>query len=419
MSDARPGSQLWPAARIAFATALLVFVVTIVIGILNGLDVYTPDHDTLMTHVHAGTLGWITLSVMGTAMLIFGDRAPLGAADVAKVKRMVTLFAVAIVLYVSAFFAGNRIWDDRIQRPVFGTLLFIAVIWVAVWLFSMNSRTEGTSVARLGVLLAWVSVIEGAVLGILLGIYKAKGEIPGFGDEAAKRIAEGHPPAMVIGFLILAAMALIEWLLRRHTSWADDRLGVSQMWILFAAGTVANIAFVSGLEEELLGPANLLMIVGVVIMVVRYRTELSPAGWRGSGNGMFARMSSLFLVVYLVLGTILIAQVISGSMDFDALTDEQLGFLLAFDHSMFIGVMTNALFGVLAVARRGDGELSMVDKIVLYGVNVGIIGFMTGLITVSAPLKRTFTPIMGTALLIGIAFTVWEILNERNESMNA
>ena len=42
---------------------------------------------------------------------------------------------------------------------------------------------------------------------------------------------------------------------------------------------------------------------------------------------------------------------------------------------------------------------------------------MTGLITVSAPLKRIFTPIMGTALLIGIGITVWEILNERQDSM--
>ena len=48
-------SQLWPAARISFIAALLLFVITIVVGILNGLDLYEPDHDTLITHVHAGT----------------------------------------------------------------------------------------------------------------------------------------------------------------------------------------------------------------------------------------------------------------------------------------------------------------------------------------------------------------------------
>jgi len=36
-------------------------------------------------------------------------------------------------------------------------------------------------------------------------------------------------------------------------------------------------------------------------------------------------------------------------------------------------------------------------------VNIGIAGFGAGLITRTAPLKRTFTPIMGLALLVGIA----------------
>ena len=35
--------------------------------------------------------------------------------------------------------------------------------------------------------------------------------------------------------------------------------------------------------------------------------------------------------------------------DFDAMTESQEGLILSFDHSMFIGVMTNVLFGVLAV----------------------------------------------------------------------
>jgi hypothetical protein len=33
---------------------------------------------------------------------------------------------------------------------------------------------------------------------------------------------------------------------------------------------------------------------------------------------------------------------------------------------------------------------------------VGAVGFVIGLITESAPLKRTFTPILGLALLYGI-----------------
>lgn len=394
-------SPAWPAARVAFVAALILFVITIGVGILNGLDLYSPDHDTLITHVHAGTLGWITLAATGAALLMFTGDA---ASDVA-VKRTVTMawaMTVAISLYVAAFLLGDRIPGDRIQRPIVGTLLFIVVIWFAVWLFRANGNESASSVARLGLMLAWIALLVGSVLGVLLGVYTSQGEIPGLDDETAAAVSEGHPPAMVIGFLILAAMAILEWLFRNHTRWADDRLGTAQMWILFAAGMLANIGFLAQLEEELLGPANLLMIIGVVLLVVRYRSELLPSGWRGAGSGMFPRVSSLFLVVYVVLGTVLITQVVSGSIDFDALTDSQAGLLLAFDHSMFIGVMTNVLFGVIVMAGFARTSLNTADKIALIGVNIGLIGFIAGLLAVSPVLKRVSTPVMGLSLLIAI-----------------
>ncbi len=417
-----PGSVMrapaWSAARITFVSALLLFVITIVIGILNGLDLYTPDHDTLITHVHAGTLGWITLAVSGAALLMFaGDSANMGEAG--RTRTMAWAMAGAIALYVAAFLAGDRIPGDRIQRPIAGTILFVVVVWFAVWLFRRNAAAHQSSVARLGLLLAWISLMIGAVLGVLLGIYTSQGEIPGLDADTSARVAEGHPPAMVIGFLILAAMAIAEWLFRDHVPWADSRLGVAQMWILFAAGMLANIGFVSGLEEELLGPANLLMIVGVVIMVVRYRSELLPSGWRGAGTGAYPRISTIFLVAYLVLGTVLITRVVSGAMDFDALTEAELGLLLAFDHTMFIGVMTNLLFGVIALRMLGREAPATADRIIMWGVNIGITGFVIGLLTVSPILKRIATPIMGTALLVGIALYVRDLVRGHTVAADA
>ncbi len=404
-------SAFWPAARVTFLASLVLFVITIVIGILNGLDLYEPDHDTLITHVHAGTLGWITLATTGAAFLMFAP-ASASAESVRRAVSMAWVMAGAIALYVLAFLAGDRIPGDRIQRPIVGTLLFIVVVWFAVWLFSANKSAESSSVARLGLLLAWVSLMIGSVLGVALGIYTAKGEIPGLDDETAAAVAEGHPPAMVIGFLILAAMAVIEWLFRNHVRWSDDRLGSTQMWMLFTAGTLANIGFLSRMEEELLGPANLLMIAGIVILLIRYRSEMMPAGWSGAGAGAFVRMSALFLVLYVVLGTVLIAQVIGGSMDFDALTESQLGLLLAFDHTMFIGVMTNVLFATIVLGGLGRTEVTTIDKVALWGVNLGIVGFIVGLLAVSAPLKRISTPIMGLALLAAIGGYVMELRND-------
>ncbi|MCZ7532834.1 MAG: hypothetical protein M5U23_05440 [Acidimicrobiia bacterium] len=402
-------SPFWPAARITFTAALTLFAVTIIIGILNGLDLYEPDHDTLITHVHAGTLGWITLATTGAALLMFSG--PHNDTDRGRQQAQTLAWAIttAIVLYVLAFFAGDRIPGDRIQRPIFGTLLLIVVTWFAVWLFSSNAKNEESSVARLGLLLAWISLMIGAVLGVLLGVYTSQGEIPGLDDDTAAAVSEGHPPAMVIGFLILAAMAVIEWLFRNHTRWSADRLGAAQMWILFTAGLLANIGFLTQMEEELLGPANLLMIVGVIILLVRYRSDLLPAGWREAGTGAYVRLSSLFLVVYLILGTVLIVGVVSGNIDIDAMTESQEGLILGFDHTMFVGVMTNLLFGTIVLGAMGRRGLSILDRVVMWGVNLGIVGFVIGLLAVSPVMKRISTPVMGTALLIGIVGYILEM----------
>jgi len=404
-------AQLWPAARPVLITALTLFVITIVIGILNGLDVYEPDHDTLITHVHAGTLGWITLAASGAALRMFSSGRDLSAEEAGRAKNVAWAIIGAIGLYVAAFWVGDSIPGDRIQRPIAGTLLFIVVIWFVVWLFKANGAYARSSVARLGMMLAWLSMLFGAVLGVVLGIYISAEEVPGLADDTAARLAEAHPPAMVIGFLFLAAFSIIEWLLHDEKSWADSRPGATMMWLAFAGGIIVNIAFITDVED-LLGPANLAAIAGVVILIVRAWSMLKPSGWKGAGSGAYPRMSILFLIFYLVLLTVIVQRFVSGAMDIDALEDWEFGLVLTFDHVMFIGVMTFLLFGVVA-ATVGDGTVTTVDRILLWGVSVGIVGFAVGLLTVTNEIKRVFTPIMGVALLIGVGSYVSKLRASR------
>ncbi len=413
-------SQLWPVAGPVFIAALLLFVVNIVVGILNGLDIYEPDHDTLITHVHAGTLGWISLAVGGTALLMFSRDRAMSERDVSRGTALGWALIGAITLYVAAFLVGDRIPGDRIQRPVVGTLLFLVVIWFVVWLFKSNRAYARSSVARLGMLLAWVSMLIGASFGVVLGIYTSQDEVPGLSDDTAAAVAEAHPPAMVIGFLILAAFAVIEWLIQDEKTWAESRLGATMMWLVFAGGVLVNVAFVSGLEEELLGPANLIAIaiVGVGILVGRSWRKLIPAGWREAGTGIYPRLSILLLIIYLALLTVIIVRIVSGAMDIDALTETEFGLILTFDHVMFIGVMTNVLFGVLSSSLHGTA-LKPVDRVLLWGVNLGILGFGLGLITVTPWLKRISTPVMGIALLIGIVYYVNELRRHQEITVDA
>ncbi len=55
-----------------FLAAMAIFLVTVVIGMLNGLDLVEFSRPALVTHVHAGPLGWITLGVFATSLWLYG-----------------------------------------------------------------------------------------------------------------------------------------------------------------------------------------------------------------------------------------------------------------------------------------------------------------------------------------------------------
>jgi hypothetical protein len=224
-------------ARMLFRWAMALFAVTIVIGILNGMDLWDPPHNLLMTHVHAGTLGWITLAVVGASILMLGSRG--GDTDAQSAGRVAIAAIAATVAYVLAFATTTSI-----VRPIMGTLMLVAIVWVLIWAWGRYSDSDRTT-AQLGVLLALVSLAIGAVLGVLLGLFIARGSIPGLDMETASALAGAHPPAMLIGYLILAGAAIAHWLLNGE----QTRPGRMVMWALFIAGLVVNIAFIADIEE--------------------------------------------------------------------------------------------------------------------------------------------------------------------------
>jgi hypothetical protein len=373
--------DLNPGARNLFRAALLIFVITIVIGILNGMDLWNPSHEMLLTHVHAGTLGWITLAVVGVALLMFGDE---DHADRANTLALATIGAT--VLYVIAFATGTGIF-----RPIAGTLMLIAIVWALVWVWGHYSRSTKTT-PQLGVLLAMVSLAIGAVLGVLLGLFIANGSLPGLSTETAQALAGAHPPAMLIGYLILAGAAVADWVLGGK----PGLLGRVVVWLLFAGGITANIAFIFDIEA-LIQVFSLLQVVAIILFVVRMWEHVTPSAWSGSeASGTFARLAVVFLLVGIGLLVYVVQLFVSGELDPET-GEGPIGVLLAFDHSMFIGVMTNALFGVIA---RSAGRRS--DPLVIWAINGGLALFLVGLVADVAILKQIGAPVMGLALLYGI-----------------
>ena len=131
--------------RLLLRAALLLFTFTVVVGILNGIDLVEFDRRALLTHVHAGTLGWITMSVFAAAFWLFalGDRAPEGRSAVWMLAVFTT---ISIVAYSLAFLT-----TFGVLRPIVGGFVLIAIVIAFVWALrqlpgrTLASRTSACS----------------------------------------------------------------------------------------------------------------------------------------------------------------------------------------------------------------------------------------------------------------------------------
>lgn len=374
-----------PGVRTLFKASLLIFVITIVIGILNGLDVWEPSRHTLLTHVHAGTLGWLTLAVFGAAIWMFGSP------DDESSRSMATFAVVALGTYIAAFWSVDIV-ESGIQRPIGGTLAFISMTWVFVWALR-KKQGHAWNVAELGMALALGFLVIGAVLGVLLGLQLADVEI--VDPSKADQLYDSHPGAMVAGFVILAGLAMIEWLMpgREVPTVRQSRTGVTQMLLLFTAG----LLFVTGSlidVEELLQVAGTLQLLGALFLIGRFRRQLVPSQWGGPIVNAYVRTAVVGMIISVTLIIYLIGELSSGK-EFE----EVLNVGLAFDHINFIMVITNL---VLAMMILSSDIAERVNRAVYWGMNIGIVGFAAGLVAESPAIKRIFTPILGLSLLYAI-----------------
>ena len=364
-------------------SAMAVFVFTVAIGILNGTDAYEPDHDVLMAHVHSGTLGWISLSVLAAALGLFGTGS-LAGWQATVMRWLPAATAVAVVGYVTAF-----VFSHSVVRPIVGTgTLAVVLLWFA-WVVDRRDAVP-ISVPRLAVLAAITSLLVGAVLGILLGLKIAGHDVLPDGGEDA------HPAAMVIGFLIPIGMAVAEWRLRPELLDTEaDRAGRLQIALPFVGGLSVMIGLLADFDPLVMVSLPF-EIIGVGIFVRRMWPAIAAIDWRTGG---WARGGAL-TVGYLVVNIAFFVYIVSKyAEDLDAAPAR---LFLALDHLMFVGVMTNSLFGLLdGVAERR--VWTKVDDWVLAGMNVGLVIFVIGLLQEENAIKRVGTPIMGTAILVGLA----------------
>ena len=360
--------------------ALAMFLLTVGIGILNGLDVVTFTHDQLLTHVHSGTLGWISLSLVAATMWLTRSVEP----------RLGWALVVTIPIYVAAFFTGSLP-----ARAIAGTVLLAVVAWTLYWAWSQTRTNRSLPVlaAALGfTIFAW-----GAFVGVLLQIQMASGAqiFPASGD-----IIGAHAGAMVFGYLILVAMGLLEWQLKGTTD--RPRGGLAQVVLLFAGGAVISLGllFLPASLTPVMGMVDLVLeLAAIVIFTIRVLPTALRTAWGAATGARHIAASAVFVPVAMAAFMYVIVLFITKGPS--GLSPRVLE---ASDHAAFIGVITNLVLGLIfrATADRG-GTTGMVGQVGFWVMNLGLVVFLLGLLQDSDSLIRVGAPVMG----VGILLVIW------------
>jgi len=385
----------------AFQFGLVIFTLTALLGLLNAFQIFGPlDRDTLLTHLHSGTLGWITMGVIGISIWMFArDREDLDAA--------VILSALATAAYVMAFWSGVFI-----LRGVFG-LAELAVIAYWWWFVYARVQAQGgiarLEISKLSFLGGLTILVIGSTLGVIVQVLLATGNALPTNAE----LVGGHASAQIGGYLVMVAAGFAEWQLTGSAK--RTTLGLAQVYLLFGGGLLLSVAVLLApvlgeqLGQALPGIATLLTLAGTVIVIVRIGRAALAAPWMATTGTRHIAIAVAFLLLGVILQAILVQQLIAAQGDF---TRVSAGLVHAYDHAMFVGLMTNALFGAILMTLSDRPRVwPWADQVIFWGLNIGVAGFIAVLLIVgSGEGKGAFThpvafvaPIMGLSALLAIA----------------
>jgi hypothetical protein len=398
--------------RSAFQYGLAIFTLTALLGLANATQLFGAlDRNALLTHLHSGTLGWITMGVIGLTLWVFGGR---------DMNMVVRISAVATAAYVLAFWSGNFQ-----ARAIFG-LSMLGVVYGWWWFVVSRGMAEGFGsfgIPKLSILFGLTTLAIGSTLGVIVQVILGTGNaVPTSPD-----LIGAHASAQTGGYLVLVAAGFIEWQL----SGAGKRTtaGVIQVALLFVGGLVLAFSLLLSaqlgqqLSQALPGIATLLTLVGTIMVAVRNGRAVMAVSWT-SGAKRHLAIAIAWLIAAVVFQALLVQQFIASQGDINQVS---VGLLHSLDHSFFVGLMTNVLFGsILVFLADRLRSWPWADNVIFWGLNIGAASFVAVLLTVgSGEGKAAFSnpvaftaPIMGLSALLGIA-TLLTRLQEREATAPA
>jgi hypothetical protein len=174
-----------------------------------------------------------------------------------------------------------------------------------------------------------------------------------------------------------------------------------QIGALFLGGLVISFALLAG-AEQIGGMIYLLtQLVAVVIFVVRVWPRALNRRWTDADPTRHFGAASVWAVAALLLFMYLVFLFITAENPDDPATFP-LNVLIASDHAVYLGVITNVVVGLLSLLFLRGRAPGWVAQVIFWGINLGLLVFATGLILDAAEIKRIGAPLMGVTLLVAL-----------------
>lgn len=386
---------IWGQIRILFLVSALLFLANIYFGFDNALTAGAIPRWQILVHLHAGTLGWVTLSAIGLMFWFLTGERDVTQAYVRWVKAFtwlaVTVFAGYVLSFGLAFGLGQPFFY---LMPVFGVTSSL-VIWTAA-VFAISALRQQTVVTTTHLLVSaglFVAAI-GSTMGVLLGLEY----VVGFFIPGSDRV--GSHAAVMDGYLLLMVAAIVEHFLGkdRMQRWTWAGLGLALVWSLSGVLVLPGLLFGSALGL-LFVP---LLLLGLVIFLARTGWRalrvspfgLGPQRWLFFGT-LWATLWALF---YVYVGATF-AQNIAAIPDWVG---------VIFQHASFVGTMTNLLLGVYSIRGRNAAYvLPLGETAAMWLINLGLPIFFA--LEILADM-RLGALVMGMGVLLGVLVMIVRLL---------
>jgi len=356
---------VWNHIRILFLGSAVLFLINNFFGFDNALTQGILPRWQLLIHLHAGSIGWITLSLIGIGLWMFTGERDVPDSYVSFVRALVWVAIIGFGGYIVAFGLGFKFgWFFLL--PIFGSVAMLTIWVAAIFITAQLGKQPVVTTAHILIAGGLLVAAVGALMGVLLGMEHALNSqfLPIEGDRV------GLHAGMMDTYLMIVASGVVEWIIQKDPTQRYRWHGLAQGIAWTISALVVPVAFLTNTLNILLPVFALLLLVGLIIYMVRMGWRVVGVGPMGQGARPWIFFGGLWLVVYALL-------FIYAAVAFGAAPESiPAWFFATFAHVGFVGTMTNLLLGVYSQRTQGTKNvLSWGEPVGMWTINLGMLVF--------------------------------------------